>query len=154
LIAFARVGRLDLLPALFSTVLIPPAVHAEVATRGSGALDLARAPWLAVRQPADTSAVDELRRVVGLDPGESEAIVLAAELGARLLLDEYQGRQIAIQRGIPLTGAVGIVVAAAHARLIAIEDVEPLLRQMARARFRISERLIRHAVALARQGGR
>jgi hypothetical protein len=33
-----------------------------------------------------------------------------------------------------------------------MDDVESLLRQMARARFRISERLIRHAVVLARQG--
>lgn len=86
----------------------------------------------------------------GLDPGESEAIALAAELDAYLLMDEYQGRLIAGQRGIAFTGSVGIVVEASRSGLIGVNDVEPLLRQMVRANFRISERLIRHAVARAR----
>jgi predicted nucleic acid-binding protein len=143
------VGRLDLLPALYDTILIPPAVHAEAAAQGSGAIDLAQAIWLTVQAPVDSAAVDELRRS-GLDDGESEAIVLADELGARLLIDEYQGRRVTSQRGIPMTGTVGIVVAAARSDLISVNDVEGLLRQMVRARFRISDGLIRHAVALAR----
>jgi len=78
--------------------------------------------------------------------------VLAGELGARLILDENEGRQIARARGIPFSGTIGLVVEAARAGFIAIDDVEPLLRQMVRARFRVSERLIRHAVALVRAG--
>ncbi len=30
LIAFARIGRLDLLEQLFGTILVPPAVHQEI----------------------------------------------------------------------------------------------------------------------------
>ena len=102
-----------------------------------------------MQAPSDRDVVADLQDV-GLDPGESEAIALAVELGAHLLVDEYQGRVIAGQRGIPFTGSVGIVVEASHSGLIAARDVEPLLRQMVRANFRISERLIRHAVARAR----
>jgi uncharacterized protein len=149
LIVFARVGRLNLLPLLYSQILIPPAVHAEVTGTGTGANALAQAPWLMVRSPSDVEAVARLRTIARLDPGESEAIVLAGELGGRLILDEYLGRQIAQARSIPLIGTVGLVVEASRVGLIVVDDVEPLLRQMVRVNFRISERLIRHAVALA-----
>lgn len=74
------------------------------------------------------------------------------QLGARLLLDEYHGRLIARLRGLEITGSVGIVVSATRSGILTIDDVEPLLRQMVRMNFRISERLIRHAVARARTG--
>jgi predicted nucleic acid-binding protein len=105
-----------------------------------------------VQSPIDGEAIDRLRLTTRLDPGESEAIVLAGEVGARLIIDEYQGRQIALARGIPIVGTIGLIVEASHAGILAIDDVEPLLRQMTRSRFRVSERLIRHAVALAREG--
>lgn len=143
-------GQLDLLPALYPRVLIPPAVFAEVTTGGTGARDLAQATWLAVRSPGDAEAVARLRRGTRLDAGEAEAIELATELGARLIVDEYQGRQVAQARGIPIIGTIGLIVEASRAGLISIHDVEPLLRRMISARFRISERPIRHAVALAR----
>jgi len=86
------VSRLDLLPSLHPQILIPPAVYAEVTGGGTGSLDLARATWLTVRSPSNTEAVRRLRRTIRLDPGEAEAIVPAGEIGARLILDEYQGR--------------------------------------------------------------
>ena len=61
-----------------------------------------------MRAPSDRDAVAELQHTIGLDRGESEAIALALELGAHLLLDEYHGRRIAGQRGIEITGSVGI----------------------------------------------
>jgi len=127
-------------------------VYAEVTRGGTGAAVLVQATWLTVRAPSDVDAVAKLREISRLDPGESEAIVLAGELGARLILDEYEGRQIARSNGIPFIGTIGVVVEASREALIAVDDVEPLLRQMVRAHFRVSERLIRHAVALARTG--
>jgi predicted nucleic acid-binding protein len=152
LIIFARVDRLDILSSLHTTIIVPPTVYAEVATRGSGALDLARASWLTVRTPDDSALIAELHDVVGLDLGESEAIALAVQLGAHLLLDEYHGRLVARLRGVEITGSVGIIVSATRSGILTVDDVEPLLRQMVRMRFRISERLIRHAVAKVRAG--
>jgi predicted nucleic acid-binding protein len=108
---------------------------------------------LTVQSPSDVEAVARLRGASGLDTGEAEAIVLAGELGVDLIVDEYQGRQIAQARGIPIIGTVGLVVQAARGGVIAVPEVEPLLRRMVRANFRISERLIRHAVVLSRVCG-
>src|SRR5262249_51164265 len=56
------------------------------------AIDFAAEPWLVVATPSDRKHVEELRE--HLDPGESEAIVLAIERGADfLLVDERRGRR-------------------------------------------------------------
>lgn len=59
----------------------------------------------------DQSAVDDLRRDLGA--GEAEAIVLARELPADLLLmDEELGRRTARGLGLQVVGLVGVLVEA------------------------------------------
>jgi predicted nucleic acid-binding protein len=54
-----------------------------------------------------------------LDPGEAEAIQLAPDLHAELLLiDESAGRRVARRRLIPHTGVLGVLAAAKHRGLI------------------------------------
>jgi predicted nucleic acid-binding protein len=48
-----------------------------------------------------------------VDEGEAEAIVLAKETQADyILIDDLQGRQIAIQQGFTVIGSVGILLKA------------------------------------------
>ena len=48
----------------------------------------------------------------GLGQGETEAICLATELGASLLLDDFDARRVAASRSIPTTGTLGVLILA------------------------------------------
>ena len=71
LIALERIDALDILPALFGEVLVPPAVDREFSVVCS---------WLKIHSPADRRVIDSLRLLV--DDGEAEAIALASERAA------------------------------------------------------------------------
>jgi predicted nucleic acid-binding protein len=59
----------------------------------------------------DGKAVDLLRRITGLDMGESEAIILSDTCKADLLLmDEVKGRHVAQQMGIRIMGTIGLLM--------------------------------------------
>ena len=118
--------------------------------RGVRPADIDQATWLAVRAPRDSTLVEQLLHVEDLDLGESEAIALAVQFGLRLLIDERRGARVARAHGIVVTGVVGVVLAACRMQIIAIEEVEPLLRRMTGAEFWLGESLIRHAVLQAR----
>ena len=112
LIGLARTGRLQLLSHLFSSVMIPAAVAAELrlsdSRPGTRPLALAvEAGWLAV-----IPVVDVPPHLAGyLGSGEAEAIALAKERRAPLLIDERIGRVAAAREGATIfgTGAVLIV---------------------------------------------
>ena len=144
LIALARAGRLDLLRRLYGQVVIPPAVHGELAigSRRPGAAALGgalAANWMAVRRAANEHVVAELGQL--LDPGEAEAIALTEELDARfLLIDEVAGRKIARRRGVPVVGVAGVLLSAkANGTVVA---VKPIIEEISNAGYRLSSRLL------------
>ncbi len=144
LIALARVGRLDLLRCLYRQVVIPPAVHGELAIGSGrpGATALAGtlvAGWISVQPVADHRAVLELGQ--DLDLGEAEAIALAEQLEARfLLIDEAAGRRIARRRGVPMTGVAGVLLSAKASG--AVVAVGPIIEELSNVGYRLSPRLI------------
>lgn len=97
------------------------------------AIDLPAQPWLRVATANDRKRVQELREY--LDFGEAEAIVLAIELRADLLLvDERRGRRAASAAGLAITGLLGVVAAAKRAGLIDL--AKPVLDELIQtARF-------------------
>ena len=73
-----KIGRLDLLPAAFPEVVIPVSVFEELKELEAFSYDIspiANATWMIVQEASDRDMVLELSQT--LDPGESEAIVLA-----------------------------------------------------------------------------
>ena len=121
----AAVNKLHLLRDLYADVVIPPAVEQELVRNG---IQL-EPSWIRVVAAEDQNEVATLREQ--LDPGEAEAIVVAAELNAGLLLvDEKRGRRIAIDRGLEVTGLLG-VLAEAKARGIILR-CRPILEEMIR----------------------
>jgi uncharacterized protein len=139
-----HISRLVLLRDLYGQVLIPQAVGDELA-RTHQALP----PFLEVRPALNRHAVDEL--TVELDLGEAEAIVLAKEIHADLLLiDEKLGRRVAMRQGLAITGLVGILLEGKDRRLIgSVREVVSQLEE--RAGFFISEAVKREAFQLARE---
>jgi predicted nucleic acid-binding protein len=112
LIYLSRIRLLHILPTLFGDVVVPRAVWDEaVDLRPSapGIEDLLQAGWIRVVDDPSPSAN------LGLDPGETAAILLAESLHADLrLIDERLGRAVAQERGLAVRGTLGVLVQARH----------------------------------------
>lgn len=132
LTSLIHIGRLTVLQALFGRVLIPHAVHREL-MRSHRNLP----SFLEAREVSGREMMTRLESE--LDLGEAEAIVLAKEAHADLLLiDEKLGRQVAEREGVPITGLMGVLVEAKHQKLIrSVREIVGLLED--RAGFRVSE---------------
>lgn len=124
LTALLTIGRASLLQQLFSEVLIPPAVEAEL-LRNHPLLPA----WLDVRPPRNIPARIAAAR---LDPGETEALALALELHAdAVLMDERLGRRAAHELGLRATGLLSCLLRAKDARLLdAIASVISELQEL------------------------
>lgn len=134
LIGLARVNQLHLLQQLYSEIHLPAAVWNEVVVQGAGqpgATAVQSAAW--IRQSAVKNAPLVLSLSQELGAGESEAIVLAQELPADLLiLDERHAREKARRLGIRFTGVLGVLVEAKSRGLLpAVKPVMLDLRNLA-----------------------
>lgn len=141
LIHLSQIGRLYLLREFFESILIPPAVYREVVVEGRGrpgAEEVKNAGWIIVRGIRGEHMKVILRRV--LDEGEAEAIVLALEVNASLiLLNDREARIQAKSLGLNVTGTLGILLRAR--RLGLIRNLRPEIEKLKKTGFRISQSL-------------
>ena len=134
------IDQIDLLPRIFTTLIIPTTVRDElIDPKAPIAVQqwIANPPnWLSI-QSISTPPDPEL---LTLDAGECSAILLAETLSARLiLLDDLAARHIAARRKLPLIGSLGILDLAASNGWIDFADAISRLRS---TNFRSSTRLI------------
>ena len=119
LIALARIDELDLLPRLYSKILIPPMVWEEITVRGKdrpGAKKVSQASWLEIQSP-DPFLVE--RASILVDAGEAEAIALVQNSPDSLvLLDDSRARRVAKRLGLKMIGTVGLLLRAKRAGLL------------------------------------
>lgn len=141
----AAIGQLDLLRQLYTTIIISIAVYNEMVAVGRlvpGAVEVQTLPWIQTQAVTNAqSVVDIQTRQDGIDPGEAEAIVLALELKADLLLmDERRGRTLATNYRLSVTGLLGVLLQAKRNGFI--PAVKPLMDQLIeQADFRVSSKL-------------
>lgn len=142
LIALGAIGELEIIRHLYGEVLVPELVYREIVEARAdapGASAVATAPWIRVQALAG----EELyRSLIGaLDPGEAQAIALAVEIGADLILiDERVARRAALDHGIKVVGVAGVLLEAKTRGIVPL--VKPLLDAViAAVAFRISRPL-------------
>jgi predicted nucleic acid-binding protein len=142
------IGHIEILPALFEKVILPSAVKDELAnpdTPLSVREWIADAPsWVEVRH---TTSLLTDGSIAELGPGETEAIALAAELHADLLLmDDRRGVVAALKKGLTVTGTMGLLARAAEQGIIDLADAfDRLKRTNFRYRQETMDILLREA---------
>jgi predicted nucleic acid-binding protein len=138
LLALAACDQVPLLDALFGTVRVPPAVHAEVVVGGRPGAEPLR-----VYLEGKVALVDAAEYVVavgGLGRGEVEAMALYRHLSADLLLlDDKRARRIADLNGMQTVGSLGVLLLAKCRSLV--PELRPLVARMQDAGIHVSERL-------------
>ena len=135
------VGAVDVLPQLYERVLVPQAVVDELlhprAPEAVREWIAARPPWIEVRSVPPSPDP----QLAALEPGERDAILLAEQVSAALLLiDERDGREAARHRGLKITGTLGVLDRAAERGLI---DFPVVIERLKGTTFRMSAVLLR-----------
>ncbi|MFH0726551.1 MAG: DUF3368 domain-containing protein [Pseudomonadota bacterium] len=147
LMAFSAIGKLPLLQEELGQIIIPDAVWTEIAVDGKhkkGTGDILRADWIKIEYVKNQVLAKSLRK--DIDYGESEAIALAVELDADLiLLDDKMARTVASNFGLNILGTVGILIRAKKKGLL--QQLRPELQNLlVEANFRLSHELINIAL--------
>lgn len=114
LILLAKIRRLDLLCQLYHQIVVPTSVLSEATAKCGKEADcietLAKSGQCRVSQ-ASSQAVQDLPDDLG--PGERETIALALETRADLVIvDDQKGRRVAREKGLTVTGTVGVLIEA------------------------------------------
>ena len=145
IITLMKLQRLDLLEKLFDTVIVPNAVFEELISNSNYLTEakmVVECPFLKRLEVSDRQSIKILREVVGLDAGESEAIALAEEKHADLLIiDERKGRRVAKQMELKITGTIGILLQAFNCKILSQEEILSCSERLRNSRIRISDSL-------------
>jgi predicted nucleic acid-binding protein len=159
LILLSKIRRLHLLRDLYGKVLIGPVVKHEVVDRGReisarGVEFVEQAihdGWVRVAgtapSPRVKAAVDSSR----LDPGEKEAIALAARRNTVLIADDKEARYFADALGLRYIGTAGILLFAYRRRLLTLPEFEAAVRDLAAVSW-LAPEVVATVLKLAREG--
>ena len=134
------IEEIDILAQMYGRVVIPRAVREELLR--TSAPEVVRnwtgqpPAWVEVRSPVTRPDPS----LAALDPGERDAIMLAAELQAdQLIVDDRQGRHEAQKRGIPVIGTLGVLREAATLGLL---DLRTAVKRLEGTSFHIAPEVL------------
>lgn len=128
------IGQIGVLRVLYGRVVVPPAVLTEL--RHKMAPESVR-EW-AIHLPEWVAVVDtkDSAPIPGLGAGESDAICVAGEIAADvILIDEQAGRREAVRRGLRVAGTLAVIDEAAQGGLLSFDDA---VERLTETSFRVS----------------
>ena len=135
------IGEIDILPKLYSQVLVPPAVVAELLHEDAPGAVRSWAANLPSLISAQQNPVGVTVGMEKLQAGEQAAILLAESAAAdMILLDEKSARRVAADRGLRITGTLGVLGEAAARGIV---DLEAAIDQLRKTSFRYSPALLK-----------
>lgn len=146
IISLIKADKLDLLDALFTEVMMPVAVYRELTASKmfvEEANIIDNAQFIKIAPVKDMSLLHSIQSSFGLDAGESEAIALANEVNADLLIiDERKGRRVARDFGCKITGTMGVLLFAYKNGMLLSSEVMECINKLKAAHIWISNSLV------------
>jgi hypothetical protein len=143
-----QLGQLSILPALAGSIIVPPSVQVELDAGILKGLDLPTVEnlgWVRIQSPISAKAAS---LITDLGPGESQVLLLALEIpGSVVLLDDALARRVAIAKGIPIKGTLGLLLDAK--RIGHLATVEPSLDRLQGLGFRLAQQTREAVLKLA-----
>ena len=136
------IDRIHLLRDLYGRLALPQAVYEEMQREGTP--EKVRAWAASLPEWAEVRAAASPDPALKLGAGEREAIALAEEVGADLLLvDDRKARREALRRGLAVTGTLAVLVVAAERGLV---DLPEAIAELQQTTFRAPAELLAEIV--------
>ncbi|TFH52694.1 MAG: DUF3368 domain-containing protein [Methanothrix sp.] len=133
-----QIGQLSIISALAGSIIVPPAVLVELDAGIAKGLDLPQPEnlkWVRIQAPISAKAAS---LITDLGPGESQVLMLALEMpGSVAFLDDALARRVAIAKGIPIKGTLGLLLDAKRADHLPM--VKPSLDRLQDLGFRLAQ---------------
>ncbi len=127
LILLEKIGRIEILKAIFEQVVVTDEVAEEF-----GLLPT----WIEVKHLKDKQLYNELRLELG--SGEASSIAFATEVeGILLIIDERKGRKKAEELGLSIIGSLGVLLKAKQKGVI--PSLLEVIQEIDKTDFRVSE---------------
>ena len=147
LIFLARLGYLEKTLSLFQMVAIPKKVIKEISVKD----DEANEKVLKIKNHSNVNfglatKLVKLYKALNerLGQGESEAIALAVELNADVvILDDFAGRKAAMELGLKVKGTLGIIKKLLEENKIKIENINKLYETLKKLVLELEEKSLR-----------
>ncbi len=130
---FAQIDHIELLvdlPRLITVEAVQEELEAGVETHPyiEHALSVLGAE-IPVINPSGTAQQLEEQLLESLDPGEAQALAVAEAEDGTLITDDGDARSIAEQRGVELTGSIGVLVRVVEDGHITAETADEYLKR-------------------------
>ena len=153
LISLMKIESLNILEKMYKEIIIPKAVYDELIINMDyqSEIDIIQnCRFLQTKIVKENLSVSLLQKQLKLDLGESEAIVLANNIDADLIIiDERKARRIAKDIGLNVTGTLGILVEAKQRGLV--KELKPLLDKLIKNDIRIGKKLYQDILELVNE---